>query len=743
MTVEFDWRSWRHDPVTGTVHGITGLAAAATVAGLPGVPDSPELVVAGGFTVAGVAVLRAKPPHGTWPVAIYRATMALSGSVWFAAVTSSGWSVTAAWTLAAGAAAAGGLAKPVRWWGRRAEAARAETARLHAERVADEMEQEQLLGLAEQWEERIERVCSIRVETQEITYWQFPGPNGEDRTTGYTLQVVLPTTGVTVNRLRDHQDGLATAARLPLGCGVEILPGLDRGIALVDVSTYDALQDSITLPPATSPRSIADDLDIGIRRNGAPAQIKLLHEAGALVGETGSGKSNELLVVLARYLECKDTLPLVIDHNGAALALPWLALWAEGQISKPPILWASDNDDESLLMCQWLIEAIATRKRVYHQANRRRNDDKIKPTPQVPHLLLIVDEFASLPPRVQDAIIQISNRGRAAAVRTLVCGLRGTADSLPTVLTKQARTKIAMQCADDEELRYYFAKSAGKLSAQDAPHPGYGFLAVDKDPAIVFKGYRMLPTTIEEVALRTDAWRPDLDQATAEMPDGWQEVYEGRWERSRHLVAAAVGSDDPGPTAAVGGPPASPSAGSGAGSSGQGGASRGYARPTTPRPPLPEDSGDGSGGGGFAGIGDRMAEAVERLRDAMNEAPAPRDGGGDDDAEFERIVAGLPVLPDLIALILAAFGERPRMHTEDLARQIGARPETLGQLLSKLDVRPMPNAFAVAPAGPRRRGYRRADVEAAASRIRRGEAVPAEVAAWRPELPPELPPAAG
>ncbi|MFB4312910.1 hypothetical protein [Actinomadura sp. 21ATH] len=714
--VAIDWR-WRHGPVSGPLHGATALTAAAAVGALPVVDLPPGWVLAGGMFATGGAVLRSRYTGLSWPGLGYRVGGLLGGTVWLEHVLAHGWSLGSVAALAGGAVGGGVLWPAVRRRDRVVMARReGERQRVEAA-AADAAEQEMLHGLAEQWTHLIERAANIRVRITGIEHWRFPGPDGALRETGYTLQAVLPRSGVTVEQLRGHMDGLASAARLPLGCGVEVLPGSDRGTALIDVSTHDALQDEIPLPVATSPRAIRDGLDIGVRRNGAPAPAQLLWESGALVGETGSGKSNQLLAILARYLECHDTLALVIDHNGGAIALPWLRPWVQGEIDKPPILWVADKPAESELVCDWLIAVIEHRKRAYFEVQQAGDTDKLDPSPKVPHLLLVIDEFASLPHRIQDKVIDINNRGRGAAVRVQACGLRGTHDGLPTVLTKQTRTKIAMQTADDDELRYFFAQSAGRLKAADAPLPGYGFIAVDKQPATVFKGYRMLPSTIREVARRSDAWRPDLDEVTLGMTPEWRRVFEERWTRSRHLVAAMRGHGTGGGGDELEGPEEPlPSEGAGG-------------RDEPPPPP-----------GGTAGILDALGEAVEKLRDSTNQAPGPGrslpEPGAPDEA-FEAIVAGQTVVPELVALILAVMGDQPRMHTADIARRIGARQETLGSLLSTMDIRPLPNAFAIG-GSERARGYRRVDVEAAAARIRAGELEPpAEVVAWRPDAPPE------
>lgn len=710
MAAVTDWR-WRHGPVSGPLHGAVGLWAAYEVAALPAVDVGPGIVLGGGAIATGIVALRAAHDGSSRVGFAYRLATMTGGTVWLAEAVTTGWTAGLGWSLAAGALLAGALHRPVRGRDRAAVVRREALAEAAALAEADEMQQDRLHTVADRWIARIEKVCRVKgVKVLGIEDWVFPGPDGQPRKTGYTLELLLPTSGETWQTLAGYQDNLAAAADLPEGCGVEVGPGASRRRALVEVSTVDALRDDILLPVPAVPRTIDHDVPLGVVRNGAPAQVPLRYNCMVLAGATGSGKSNELQTIMAGLLSCNNTLVCVIDYNGGGIALPWLAPWADGEIPGAPILWVADNEDEALMLCTWLVGVIEHRKRSYHAANTARDDDKLAATPSTPQIVLVIDEAGALDRPVLKLLAQISDRGRAAAVRTITCSLRALAEYIPTEVLAQANVRVGMRVNDRKELGYLF-EWGGQLSPEDAPHTGYGHVRVGQEPPKVFKGYRTTPGLIRQVAVAQAAWRPELDQVTAESPTS-EALFRTRWERSAHLVEAAAGrpagAADPGPTASATG---------------------GGFREAPPSPILP----DGWEQGGLGEAMDSLNAAADRLRNAQ---PAPRDDAADK-AEFDRIMAAEfeVAVPELLVRALVAFGTADRLHTRVLAEALGVRVEHLGRLLSQLDVRPLRSDFQVD--GKRGRGYARADVETAADRIRAGDLVPPEeVARWRPGSPP-------
>lgn len=697
--VRLDWPG-HHGPVIGPAHAVSALTCAAAVATLPAVEVDPWWVMAVGAFGAGAVYWREARTDAPWIVPASRAALWLGAVAWLTYVLVNGWSTTALLALVAVATLAGMLARPIAARSRAVVAQRERAREMAAADYADRVERDRLYSLVEHWIARIHKICGVRCEVPgevpAIEPWMHPGPDGKPRQTGYTIELKLPRTGVTRNDIAAHVTGLATAEDLPDGCGIEVRPGVSRLRFLLEVNTVDALRDDIPLPLGTEPRSIYDDLDIGVTRNGSKALVNLRYDGMTLVGATGSGKSNEIQTVSARLVECCDTLILVIDKNGGGLAIPWLRPWATGEIDVPPIWWVADTEDEADLMTRWLVEMIGARKRSQSGVMLAAGDDKVAVSGRVPQLVLVTDEAGSLPTRLQDRVTDISDRGRGSGIRTVTCGLRATADYLPTALRAQAAVRVAMRCNDQRELDYYYDWGCA-ADAADAPLPGYGHVGVQGQAPYVHKGYRTAPGTIRRVALASARWRPaEVEPETlAELPEELRRIGMERWKRTDHIRRAAAGGE-----------PARPA----------------ESRPVGPPPGAPHP-------GGMRGALDDLADKRRRLEEAMEGAPP--EPQADDGPTFEEITKGLVVLPELIIRVLAAMGDAERMHTADIAKALGVSVFSLGGMLSQVDLRPLKNAFDLD--GKAARGYALADVEAVAARISSGElAVPEDVARWRP-----------
>lgn len=685
----------RHGPVSAPVHAVSALACAGAIGSLPSVGLQAQWVLIAG--ALGLLVIWSNAVRGAWAraIVVFRMTAWCGAVGWLAYVLAEGWSVATGFALVAGAALAGVLARPAAAAQRAADRRRLQATAAYA----DQAEQDRLHNRADHWIRRIREICDVNVTVLGIEDWHFPGADGQPRKTGFTLELRLPANGATWRDIAAHVVSLATAEDLPNGCGVEVQQGQSRQRVLMHVNTVDALKDDIPLPISTTPSSIYDGQDIGVRRDGSRAMINIRYDAMVMAGGTGSGKSNEIQTVLARLIQCKDVLPLVIDKNGGGIAHQWLALWAKGELDTPPIYWVADTDEEALLMTRWLQELIGARKRSQAAAMRAANDDKVPVSATVPQLVLVTDESGSLPSSVMNAITDISDRGRGSGIRTVTCGLRGTAEYLPTALMAQARVRVAMRANEQRELGYFY-NWTGTPDIADTPAPGYGHVGVEGDPPFLHKGYRTTPDLITAVARAAAPHRPaNVErESLALLPPEIRRIGMERWNRTSHITRAAAD-----------GTPAVPATAS---------TSTTTASAAEPAPSHP---------GGMNGALDDLAAARRQLEETVAQT------GGDQ--AFEDLVADLRsgIVPELIIRVLTAMGDAERMHTAAIASAVGVPTESLGSLLSQVDIRPLKNAFTVDGRPGRGRGYARADVDAAAERIRAGEQpVPDEVARWRP-----------
>lgn len=530
MASKIDWDAG-HTPATGTVNAAMAAAAVAGVGHETGLPAS-WVLGAAGFGAVGSYV------SGTWGdnelsnnALGLRAAAWLAGGGWASVAINDPWSAGSFGSLACltclfGAAAGAMSAR------RRKKEARDNEARAALFRVK----------LAADWEDRFARVCNIS-GCQVINIEKYP------KDTGYMLEVKLPGNGATWRSIQQFCDQLASDLDLPAGCGVEVTPGVTRGVCIVKVSTVNALSEVIDLPRDASPLNFEEDFDIGVHRDRALAMVNMRQNSGMMAGDKRSGKTNQLQTFISRFVRMPNLLVWVIDFNGGGVALPWLQAWDElGRKGRPPIDWVASNEQEAEAMVNAAVKIATKRKTAYQKMMRKANTDLLPMTPEVPGIMIITDEGAEIlgnPRRrfIADPYKEVLRIAGAVGVNELSCFLRATADVTgDPIIKSQSRMRVGMRMADSDEIAYLLGWKSG-VSPEDMPDRGYGAVTMDPSKsAAIFKGYRVLPDDIDWMVEHTAALRPELDKVSA---DAAGELYATRWadDRCRHLFDGSDGPD--------------------------------------------------------------------------------------------------------------------------------------------------------------------------------------------------------
>lgn len=529
--------TWRHGPVMGTINGAASAFATAAVADVAGV--DPWWLAAGGGVAAGAATIAAARRGLSRASGLYRACcMAAAGSwaTWATATTP--WQADRLGALTAGALAAGLLAP--------AFARHDRTLTQQAERAEAIASRR---GVAAEWVARLDKVCSIRgSKVVGIADWDWLV---DGQPTGFSLDVDLPA-GITWRHVEQFTDGLAGAAKLPRGCGVSVRPGAHRGAAVLDVATIDALagEDGIPYPDDYSPLTVNNLIPLGPHRNGETAGGEFRRASALIIGQVDSGKTNTMQVTNAGLVRCVDTLVWHIDLNGGGMSLPWVLPWHEQPgLANPAVDWVAPTGEEASIMVRTALVIAKRRKTAYQPLMRAHNDDKIPISPEVPEIVIVLDEMAevmgetTLWPRVRDDLAEIDRIGRAVGVRTVKCGLRATAEITGGAnVKKQSATRIGMRVQDPEELIFLFGNAKG-ISAEEMADAGYGYLALGSSPARLFRSWRLRPTQIGEIAVAVAGRRPALDAPSMEAAGT---PYKDRWNRlAPWLDSAMTGTATP------------------------------------------------------------------------------------------------------------------------------------------------------------------------------------------------------
>lgn len=733
-----DWSLVPRGPVSATAQATLGVAALAAVGDAA---DIPALWAAGAATAGSLSTVLVGARHHLTPTALgYRVSCWAGAGGWLTwTLGHTPWDTNAWAALAVGAITAGVLA-PL---GRMA----------HRKPGPDDEGSGALVlrsggRIGAEWQARIRRVCRAQVTVTAVRPWQTGA--------GYDVHADLPLGGVTIAHIARAADRLATDARLPNGCGVEVARGDHRGAIILRVATVNRLDEMINYPDDYSVRSIMDEIGLGEHRDSSSAAAPLRENSVLVVGQKGSGKTNLLDVITAGVGRCKDALVWHIDLNGGGMSQAWLTPWLEGDTDRPAVDWAAADPEEAVLMAETAL-AIAKHRKTAYRKLKINSDSKLLPlSTELPEIVLVLDEGAEgLSPTNRDPVLtrlrrkleEIQRIGRNEGVNVVISSLRATADMISPNIKKQSAIRIGMLVQDDEELSFLFGWNRG-LDAADLTTKGAGFLQSEQTPPRAFKAYFLSPRAITRAATSIARTRPELDAASRLVAG---DHYDQRHCRMREAfndlsdlnapsgcveVAEPAGELLQFPSAT---PPAHRHAPAPMGHRGrlhsvelahdaQGQArgarvdrraaatwqipSRTERVPSTASPPATWTAGP------RGTSGDAPVRPVGSARQA---SLGPQDASGHGREQHP--------LPPFVTAVLSAFGNDTRAHTVVLAEAVRTSKRELSELLRSIGVRPLPEAFS--RNGTALRGYERAHVEAAADRIRTGELpVPPQIAAW-------------
>ncbi|MFG2293391.1 hypothetical protein [Streptomyces sp. NPDC048603] len=539
--VALDWAAG-HGPVTGALSATTGAFALSTIGAATHMPPTWALAfgTAGaiGHTAAG---LRQKLAGRTLTA---RATSWLLSGGWTT------WAITTtplSWTALGSLATLGmGMAAATHFTSLYEEA-RENVALEEAERqVARELSAERR-AIAAEWVDRVQRVCGITLRVVAVEMW----PTG----TGFTIDAELPAGGVPWDRVAQHNTRLSADARLPHGCTAAASPGIDQGRVLIDVTTVNVLAEEIGYPTDYSPLSILTGMPWGVRTDGSPINVYLREQCALLVGPTGSGKTNMLHTVLAGLARANDVLTWVIDLNAGSAGLPWVrpALTAEaGQAVRPGVDWLASTFEEAELMLDAALRVGLRRKQAYQDLLAQANTDLLPISPQIPQIMLVVDEGAEILTstdaqmrKLAKKILEVIRMLRSMGIRTILTALGATASVLGNLMIRrEGKTRVALTGGETEgmDLSKMFPGSRG-LKVEQAPYKGSGFMGTPESPAALFKSWRILPNQIRDIVIATSDRHPRLDDISARAagPD-----YARRWDHTRTAwMSADISAPDP------------------------------------------------------------------------------------------------------------------------------------------------------------------------------------------------------
>jgi FtsK/SpoIIIE family len=281
----------------------------------------------------------------------------------------------------------------------------------------------------------------------------------------------------------------------------------------------DPHADAITWP-GPSVTSITEPIDLGPFEDAAPVKVLFLRRHALFGGATGSGKSGGLNVLMSNLTACSDVVIWAIDLKRGVELGPWAA--CIDRLATTPAEALALLADAVAILEGRAEHLAATGKRVW------------QPTPDMPALIVIVDEYAELAENVPDAAADadsIGRRGRAVAVTLIAATQRPTQKAMGQgALRSQMDVRICFRVRERRDVDLILGQGmlAAGWHADKLNAPGKFLIsAPEHDIPRRARAYLVTDDAVSETASRHDLTRPQLDEislrAVSERPRGWSE----------------------------------------------------------------------------------------------------------------------------------------------------------------------------------------------------------------------------
>jgi S-DNA-T family DNA segregation ATPase FtsK/SpoIIIE len=325
---------------------------------------------------------------------------------------------------------------------------------------------------------------------------------------GWSARVILRN-GKTTTQTIDKIPAIESAFGLRPG-SVRVFPDEHRAdpCALRVIETDPHAQP--ILWPGSAVTSITQPLPLGLFEDGRPVGVLLLRRNVLIGGMVGSGKSGILNVILACLITCVDVRVWGIDLKGGMELQPWRACLDR---------LATTPDQARALLADAIGELD---RRAAFLANM--GVRVWEPAPASPALIIIIDEYAELPPEAHEHADSIARRGRAAAVNLLVATQRPTQDAMGHgAVRSQMDVRICLRVRERRDVDLILGQGAfsSGWQAHTLTQPGTFLIsAPEHTTAQRARGYLITDQHItRHVGAHTGHRSPEEPQGRPERPD--------------------------------------------------------------------------------------------------------------------------------------------------------------------------------------------------------------------------------
>lgn len=515
---------WEFGPVSGTVAAVLWMLAAAALGHFNNVPwYYPLLAGTAGLAVVAVASSRTRPRRGVTAHRVVCVSAATVWATWSQVTDPFAARPLAAWAL--GSVVLGGAAVAM---GKYDEAVTERREAILAITTSDRTQR------AELWKSLIESKCSIKVdEIVAVEPWPATKKCAEP---GYTVEVRLGD-GAIWEDIAAKARNLASKARLPHGCHLEVSEGNGADLALIRVPIYSGtLKESIPYPLECPVRSANNDYPVGVRRDGTDRPVNTRENSVLIGGKRGAGKTTLIFSFLCRLAEMDDEITVVFDFKGN-LADPLVRPYLEGRAKKPAIDWVVRDPTLAIAVCEALIRVGQARAAApeYARLKRQHNTNLLPVSRTVPQFTLVVDEGKAITGadvvdrelvKLAQLITKIREMYRNEGLNVIFSCLRTIASALGGTDARVQSALLFLLNSKTEEIHNTFENTSG-ITAASIPHPGNALVALDAERPEAIQTYNTLPREMDHVAVTCGGRHPEPDPISLA---ALGEIWEHRWD---------------------------------------------------------------------------------------------------------------------------------------------------------------------------------------------------------------------
>jgi S-DNA-T family DNA segregation ATPase FtsK/SpoIIIE len=237
-----------------------------------------------------------------------------------------------------------------------------------------------------------------------------------------------------------------------------------------------------------------------------------------IAGSTGSGKSvfiHSLLSSLLFRATPQEVKFIIIDPKSVELR----------EYEDIPHLLAPvvTDMDKTASVFMWAVEEMEKRYKLFEKARAKNIDDyNEKSGIQVmPYIVIVVDEFGDImirdPARIEDSVIRLAQKGRAAGVHLILATQRPSADAITGLIRANITCRVAFRVQNQIESRVIIGMPGAEKLIKNGD-----MLFLPPDASNPTRIQAALITTEETASLtkflRNQALEPDYEEDIFEMP---------------------------------------------------------------------------------------------------------------------------------------------------------------------------------------------------------------------------------